>query len=102
MGSQSHTLPILHPSNPTPFQSFTFQSYTIPTLHSSNLALFQSYTLPIIHSFSPTPAGIVSHINICFGHRLPPTTHRLAASVSVWAFLPLLNTAPGALVPARW
>ena len=38
------TLPILHSSNPTIFQSYTFQSYT-----------FQSYTLPISHSFNPTP-----------------------------------------------
>ena len=73
---QSYTLPILHSSNPTPFQSYTlpilqpfqsynlpilqpsnlkvFQSYTLPILQSFNLTLFQSYTLPILHSSNPT------------------------------------------------
>ena len=33
---------------------FFSQFFTIPIIHSSNHTLFQSYILPIIHSFNPT------------------------------------------------
>ena len=59
------TLPVIHPSNITLFQSYTlpfshssnltlFQFCTFPILHPSDLTLFQSYTLSMLHSFNLT------------------------------------------------
>ena len=66
---QCYTLPILHSSNPTLFQSYTytlqilnpFQSHTLQISHSSNLTLFQSYTLPILHPSNFTPFQSHTH-----------------------------------------